>query len=104
METKSQLWYDSYPSLFISVLEQLKNISILCISIFFNNHKILYLDDIFTLFYFYFLIQIATHLKVLLANAQLEDRVSLCIVQTAYANGSSTSFIENTMVSTEILL
>jgi phosphoacetylglucosamine mutase len=46
-------------------------------------------DKISTLF--------ATQLKELLECAELENQLSLCIVQTAYANGSSTNFIENHM-------
>ncbi|CAF0741480.1 unnamed protein product [Brachionus calyciflorus] len=40
---------------------------------------------------------IATHLRELLVGAELSDKINLCIVQTAYANGSSTNFIENVM-------
>ena len=40
---------------------------------------------------------IATHLRELVANADLSSQISLSIVQTAYANGSSTDYIENTM-------
>jgi len=40
----------------------------------------------------------ATHLKELVQNAHLSDQIRLSIVQTAYANGSSTNFIENVMV------
>ncbi|CAG2105791.1 unnamed protein product [Medioppia subpectinata] len=39
---------------------------------------------------------IASHLKQLLTSAQIAD-IDLCIVQTAYANGSSTHYIENTL-------
>ena len=40
----------------------------------------------------------ATHFTELLEGAMLKDKINLCIVQTAYANGSSTHFIENVMV------
>ena len=40
----------------------------------------------------------ATHLKELVQNANLSEQIHLSIVQTAYANGSSTNFIENFMV------
>lgn len=40
---------------------------------------------------------IATHLRELLENAQLVNELNLCIVQTAYANGSSTDYIKNVM-------
>ena len=40
----------------------------------------------------------ATHLKELVQNANLSEQIRLSIVQTAYANGSSTHFIENVMV------
>ncbi|RNA33867.1 phosphoacetylglucosamine mutase [Brachionus plicatilis] len=40
---------------------------------------------------------VATHFRELLEGAQLNDKINLCIVQTAYANGSSTNFIENIM-------
>jgi hypothetical protein len=40
----------------------------------------------------------ATHLKELVQNANLSEQIRLSIVQTAYANGSSTNFIENFMV------
>ena len=40
----------------------------------------------------------ATQFTELLTNANLKDDVNLCIVQTAYANGSSTHFIQNVMV------
>jgi len=39
----------------------------------------------------------ATHFTELLEGAMLKDKINLCIVQTAYANGSSTHFIENVM-------
>ena len=39
------------------------------------------------------------HLKELIENAGLSDQIQLCIVQTAYANGSSTNYIEKVMVS-----
>jgi phosphoacetylglucosamine mutase len=39
----------------------------------------------------------ATHLKELVEKANLSDRIRLSIVQTAYANGSSTDFIQNVM-------
>lgn len=39
----------------------------------------------------------ATHFTELLNNANLKDKINLCIVQTAYANGSSTHFIQNVM-------
>ena len=42
---------------------------------------------------------VATHLKELLVDAELSDQLSLSIVQTAYANGSSTSYIKDTMVN-----
>lgn len=40
----------------------------------------------------------ATQFTELLKDANLKDKIKLCIVQTAYANGSSTHFIENVMV------
>ena len=40
----------------------------------------------------------ATHLKELVQSAHLSDQIRLSIVQTAYANGSSTNFIQNVMV------
>lgn len=40
----------------------------------------------------------AIYLKDLVKNSDLLDQLKLCIVQTAYANGSSTSFIEDFMV------
>jgi phosphoacetylglucosamine mutase len=39
----------------------------------------------------------AVYLKQLLREAQLDDQLSVCVVQTAYANGSSTSYLENTL-------
>ena len=40
----------------------------------------------------------ATQFTELLQGANLKNDINLCIVQTAYANGSSTHFIENVMV------
>lgn len=39
----------------------------------------------------------ATQFTELLEGANLKNQINLCIVQTAYANGSSTHFIENVM-------
>ncbi|CAG2164784.1 unnamed protein product [Oppiella nova] len=39
---------------------------------------------------------IASHLKQLLISSKLSD-IELCIIQTAYANGSSTQYIQNTL-------
>ena len=47
----------------------------------------------------FFFLKVATHLKELLESAELGNQIDLCIVQTAYANGSSTNFIKDTMVS-----
>ena len=46
----------------------------------------------------------ATHLKELVQNAHLSEQRRLSIVQTAYANGSSTNFIENVMVCKYFLI
>lgn len=57
-----------------------------------DNQKVFHLldgDKIATL--------IATHLTELLNGANLNEKLKLSIVQTAYANGSSTNFIENVM-------
>lgn len=57
-----------------------------------DNQKVFHLldgDKIATL--------MATQFTELLTNANLKDDVNLCIVQTAYANGSSTHFIQNVM-------
>ena len=40
---------------------------------------------------------VATHLRELAEMADLSDKIKLCIVQTAYANGSSTDYIQNKM-------
>jgi phosphoacetylglucosamine mutase len=46
---------------------------------------------------------VATHLKELVENAGLTHQIDLAIVQTAYANGSSTSYIEKHMVNSSKL-
>lgn len=38
------------------------------------------------------------YLRELVRNSGLDHELNLCIVQTAYANGSSTSFIQDEMV------
>lgn len=40
----------------------------------------------------------ASYLKELVKHSGLDNLIELCIVQTAYANGNSTNFIQNTMV------
>lgn len=57
-----------------------------------DNQKVFHLldgDKIATL--------MATHLTELLTHAEMKDNLKLCIVQTAYANGNSTNFIEKVM-------
>lgn len=44
----------------------------------------------------------ATHLTELLTHAEMKDNLKLCIVQTAYANGNSTNFIEKVMVGIDL--
>jgi phosphoacetylglucosamine mutase len=40
----------------------------------------------------------ATHLKELVQHSEIANEIDFCIIQTAYANGSSTNFVENIMV------
>lgn len=40
---------------------------------------------------------VATYLKELVKNSSIEDQIKLCIVQTAYANGNSTNYIQDIM-------
>lgn len=57
-----------------------------------DNQKVFHLldgDKIATL--------MTIHFTELLKNSSLADKINLCIVQTAYANGSSTYFIKNVM-------
>lgn len=42
----------------------------------------------------------AIYLKRLLEATGLQDQLSVCVVQTAYANGSSTNYLENTLKMT----
>jgi len=42
---------------------------------------------------------VATYLKELVKNSSIEDQIKLCIVQTAYANGNSTNYIQDIMVN-----
>jgi phosphoacetylglucosamine mutase len=43
-------------------------------------------------------------LKELVEEAGLSDQLNLSIVQTAYANGSSTNYIENVMVRKKLII